>query len=344
MSILVLNSGSVSLKYKLFSANASRVLQGGNFQNLKSGAHSKLLTKIIRRLKHLNDIKIVGHRIVHEGGVFAAPTIMDSSRVKRLSQFNDLAPLHNPTQLKVLQLAQKLLPNVPHVAVFDTSFFATLPERAKIYAIPWKYYKKHGIQRFGFHGISHRYVALQAAQKLKRKLNSINLITCHLGGGCSITAIKKGIAIDTSMGFTPLEGLVMMSRSGDLDPGLFVYLNRNLGISIKEIYRLLNFDSGIKGIFGQDNFRSLLQAVKKKNKKAQLAFDIFVYHIQKYISSYYGILGKLDAIVFTGAIGAGDPYTIKKIKQGLPILKKIKILRIKADEEKAIAQECLKLS
>jgi len=341
MSILVLNGGSTSLKYKLFSANASRILQSGNFQNLKSGDHSKLLNKIIRGLKRLDDIKIVGHRIVHGGDVFVAPTIMGPSQVKKLLQFNNLAPLHNPTQLKILRLAQKLLHNVPHVAVFDTSFFAALPEKAKIYAIPWKYYKKYGIRRFGFHGISHKYAASQAAQKLRKKLNSINLITCHLGGGCSMALIKKGTAIDTSMGFTPLEGLVMMSRSGDLDPGLFIYLNRNLGISIKEIYRLLNFDSGIKGIFGQDNFKNLLQAVKKKDKKAQLAFNIFIYRIQKYISSYYGILKKVDAIVFTGAIGANDPYTVGKIKQGLPILKKIKVLRIKTDEEKAIAKEIL---
>jgi len=342
MSILVLNSGSTSLKYKVFPKNSLEVLNSGNFQSLnKQLDYSIAFKNIVKEMGSLSDIKIVGHRIVHGGSKFLKPTVINDNNFKILSRFDRLAPLHNPAQLKVLQLARRLLPNVAHVAVFDTSFFTSLPEKAKIYAIPWKYYKKYGIQRFGFHGISHKYAALQAAQKLKRKLNSINLITCHLGGGCSITAIKKGRAIDTSMGFTPLEGLVMMSRSGDLDPGLFVYLNRNLGISIKEIYRLLNFNSEIKGIFGQDNFRNLLQAVKKKNKKAQLAFDIFIYRIQKYISSYYGILGKVDAVVFTGAIGAGSPYTISKIKQNLPILKKTKILSIKADEEEAIAKECL---
>lgn len=341
MSILVFNSGSTSLKYKLFSVDTFRVLQKGDFQNLKSGVGYKLLVKIIKGLKNPKDIKIVGHRIVHGGGVFTSPTIMNSSHLKKLFQFNDLAPLHNPAQLKVLQLAQKLLPNVPHLGVFDTSFFATLPEKAKVYAIPLKYYKKHNVRRFGFHGISHKYIATQAAQKLKKKLKSINLITCHLGGGCSIAAIKKGRAIDTSMGFTPMSGLVMMSRSGDLDPALIFHLNNEFNLSNNEIYNLLNFESGIKGLFGKSNFLELLKAVKKKNKKAQLAFDIFIYSIQKYISSYFGILGKVDAVVFTGAIGTGDSYTVQKIKQGLPILKGIKVLKIRANEEIAIAQECL---
>jgi len=203
MSILVFNSGSTSLKYKLFSTDVSRVLKEGNFQNLKAKDYSQLLTSIIRDQKGSSDIKIVGHRIVHGGGFFNTPTVMGSSQIKKISQFNDLAPLHNPVQLKVLKLAQKLLPNVPHLGVFDTSFFVTLPEKAKIYAIPLKYYKKHGLQRFGFHGISHKYMAEKVALRMNKKMEAINLITCHLGGGCSMAAIKKGRAIDTSMGFTP---------------------------------------------------------------------------------------------------------------------------------------------
>ncbi|MDO9579717.1 MAG: acetate/propionate family kinase [Bacteroidales bacterium] len=341
MSILVFNSGSTSLKYKLFSADASRVLEKGNFQNLKSKDHSQLLTNIIRNQKGSSNVKIVGHRIVHGGGVFNTPTVMGSSQIKKISQFNDLAPLHNPIQLKVLQLAQKLLPNVPHLGVFDTSFFSSLPDKSKIYPLPLEYYLKYGLQRFGFHGISHKYMAEKAALRINKKMEDINLITCHLGGGCSIVAIKKGRAIDTSMGFTPLEGLAMMSRSGDIDPGVLIYLNQSLGISVKEIYRILNFDSGIKGISGQDNFKDLLQAVKKKNKKAQLAFDIFIYRLQKYIGSYFAVLGKIDALVFSGAIGSGDPYTIKKIKKDLFILSDVKIFKVEADEELAIAQECL---
>ncbi len=164
-----------------------------------------------------------------------------------------------------------------------------------------------------------------------------------MGGGSSVVAIKKGRAIDTSMGFTPMSGLVMMSRCGDLDPGLIFYLNNNFNLSNNQIYNLLNFESGIKGLFGKNDFLELLKAVKGKDKRAQLAFDIFIYSIQKYIGSYYGILGKVDAVVFTGAIGAGDPYTVNKIKQGLSILKETKIFRIKADEEVAIARECLNL-
>ncbi len=344
MSILVFNSGSTSLKYKLFSRHSLRILGRGNFQNLnKQSDYLFVLKGILERVKGLHDIEIVGHRIVHGGDKFLKPTIINNQNIKALSKFDNLAPLHNPTQLKVLKLARKLLPNVPHVAVFDTSFFSSLPEKAKIYAIPWKYYKKYGIQKFGFHGISHKYVATQAAQKLKRKFNSINLITCHLGGGCSITAIKKGRPVDTSMGLTPMSGLVMMSRSGDLDPALIFYLNRNFNLSNNEIYNLLNFKSGIKGLFGKNNFLQLLKAVKNKNQKAKLIFDIFIYSIQKYISSYYGILGNLDAIVFTGAIGTGDPYTVRAITQGLPLLKGIKILKIRTNEEIAIAKECLKI-
>ena len=344
MSILVLNSGSTSLKYKLFSKDSLRVLKSGNFQDLhKQSDHFLAFKSIVGQIKGLPKIKMVGHRVVHGGNKFLKPTVINDKDFKALSKFDHLAPLHNPTQLKVLQLARKLLPNISHVAVFDTSFFATLPEKAKIYAIPWKYYKKHGIQKFGFHGISHKYIAQQAAQKLKRNLNSINLITCHLGGGCSIAAIKKGRAIDTSMGFTPMSGLIMMSRSGDLDPALIFHLNHDFNLSNDEIYNLLNFESGIKGLFGKSNFLQLLEAVKNKNQKAKLVFDVFIYSIQKYISSYCGILGKVDAVVFTGAIGTGDPYTVRKIKQGLPILRGTKILRIKADEEIAIAKECLGL-
>ncbi len=342
MSILVLNSGSTSLKYKLFSKGSLKVLRSGNFNNLRNKSdYSSAFKDLIKQIGDLSNIKMVGHRIVHGGGKFLKPTIINDRNFKMLLKFNHFAPLHNPYALQVLKLARVQISNVSHLAVFDTSFFTTLPEKAKIYAIPLKYYKKHNIQKFGFHGISHGYIVNQVAQKLKKKLDSINLITCHLGGGSSVVAIKKGRAIDTSMGFTPMSGLTMMSRCGDIDPGLIFHLNNNFNLSNNQIYNLLNFESGIKGLFGKNDFLELLKAVKGKNKKAQLAFNIFIYSIQKYISSYYGILGKVDAIVFTGAIGTGDPYTIKKIKQGLPILRKIKIFRIKTNEELAIAEECL---
>ena len=343
MSILVLNSGSTSLKYKLFSEYSLKVLRSGNFRNLsKKSDYSNAFKNLIKQIGDLSNIKIVGHRIVHGGDKFLKPTIINDQNFKTLSKFDHFAPLHNPYALQILKLARVHIPDVSHLAVFDTSFFTTLPDKAKVYAIPLKYYKKHNIQRFGFHGISHEYIVKQVAQKLKKKLSSINLITCHLGGGSSVVAIKKGRAIDTSMGFTPMSGLVMMSRCVDLDPGLIFYLNNNFNLSNNQIYNLLNLESGIKGLFGKNDFLELLKAVKGKDKRAQLAFDIFIYSIQKYIGSYYGILGKVDAVVFTGAIGAGDPYTVNKIKQGLSILKETKIFRIKADEEVAIAKECLK--
>ncbi len=340
--ILVFNAGSTSLKYQLFQANNLKVLKKNDWQNLTSDSdHLKAFQKILKEISSFTNIQVVGHRLVHGGDKFYQPTLINRQIIKEIEKFNSLAPLHNPAQLKILTWAQKYLPT-NHLAVFDTAFFTNLPLKAKIYALPLKYYKKHRIQKFGFHGISHQYVAQQAAQKMKKKLSTINLITCHLGGGCSVAAIKKGKAIDTSMGFTPLEGLVMMTRPGDLDPGLGFYLYQKLGLSLKEVNNLFNFESGIKGLWGSQDFKKLLAAVKKRDKKAQLAFDIFIYRLQKYLSAYQGVLGKVQGVVFTGAIGSGDPYTVKKIKQGLPWLSQVKILRIKTEEEKAIAQECKK--
>jgi len=344
-SILILNAGSTSLKYKLFNIQDLKILKQGVFDNLGHGQknHLQAFKNISRSIGNLTNVKIVGHRIVHGGQKFNQATLINNKIIKELAKFNHLAPLHNPYSLKVLELARSHLSNLPHLAVFDTAFFINLPLKAKIYAIPLKYYKKNNIQRFGFHGISHQYVARKAAEKIKKRLEKINLITCHLGGGCSITAIKQGRAIDTSMGFTPLEGLVMMTRAGDIDPGLILHLIQNCNLSKQEVYHLLNYESGIKGLFGSDAFLKLLKAVKRGDKKAKLAFEIFVYRIQKYISAYYGILGNIQAVVFTGAIGSGDSYTRRKICQNLNILKNTKVLSIPSNEGLAIAQECRKL-
>ncbi len=341
--ILVLNAGSTSLKYKLFDGKL-KVIQQGRYNQLseKADSHLGAFRKILREIGDLTDIKIVGHRVVHGGGKFFQPILINDENLEELKEFNHLAPLHNPYSLQVLESARVYLSHAPQLAVFDTAFFISLPFKAKIYALPLEYYEKYHIQRFGFHGISHQYAAEQAADKLKRKLSAINLITCHLGGGCSVTAIERGRAIDTSMGFTPLDGLVMMTRSGSIDPGLIFYLHQDLNMPLLEVYDLLNNQSGIKGLFGSQDFKKLLRAVKRGNKKAKLAFEIFTYQIQKYIGAYHSILGKVDAIVFTGAIGSGDPYTRKKICQ-LEILNKTKILTVLADEEKMIAVECQKL-
>jgi len=344
-SILILNTGSTSLKYKLFNVQDLKILKQGVFNNLGHGQknHLQAFKNILHSIDNLTNIKIVGHRVVHGGQKFNKPTLINNKIIKALAEFNDLAPLHNPYSLKVIKSARRYLSNIPHLAVFDTAFFITLPLKAKIYAIPLKYYKKNNIQRFGFHGISHQYVARKAAEKIKKKLEKINLITCHLGGGCSIAAIKQGRAIDTSMGFTPLDGLVMMTRPGDIDSGLILHLIQNCNLSGKKVHHLLNYESGIKGLFGSDTFLKLLKAVKTGDEKAKLAFEIFVYRIQKYISAYYGILGSVQVVVFTGAIGSGDSYTRRKICQNLNFLKNIKILAIPSNEELAIAQECKQL-
>ncbi len=341
-TILVFNAGSTSLKYQIFQEKTLRVLAKKDFSNLnyKKNDHLTVFNKILQEIGDLDLIKIVGHRIVHGGTKFNQSTLLISRTVKEISKFNHLAPLHNPYALKILALAQKYFLKTPHLGVFDTSFFSSLPDKAKIYAIPLKYYQKEGIQRFGFHGISHYYLAEQAAKKLNKKLTEINLITCHLGGGASITAIKNGKAVDTSMGMTPLEGLVMMTRAGDIDPGLIFHLIKENKLSQEKVYDLLNYESGIKGLSNQTNFLNLLTKVKQGEAKSKLALEIFIYRIQKYIGAYFGILGKVDAIVFSGAIGAGDYYTVRKIKKGFKILDQVKILRIKTDEERAIAKEC----
>jgi acetate kinase len=341
--ILVINSGSTSLKYQLFSADLSQVQIAENFQNLKKGEHLKVLKTLLKEIKPFGLPQIIGHRVVHGGDIFKEPVIINSTNLSQLKELNDLAPLHNPLQVKVLEKLSQLIPSAQQVAVFDTSFFVDLPKRAKVYALPLKYYRQHNLRRFGFHGISHEYMLERAAFKLKRKAKEMNLITCHLGGGCSITAVKKGKPIDTSMGFTPLEGLVMMSRSGSIDPGILFYLNQKLKMSVSEINHLLNFESGIKGIFGKDDFYQLVQAVRQgKDSKAQLAFDIFLYQLEKYIGAYYAILGKIDALVFSGTIGTGLPDTVNQIKKDLLILKGMKVIKVIANEELVIAQKCLK--
>jgi len=287
---------------------------------------------------------MVGHRFVHGGTRFITPTIIQEKHLKELEKYNDLAPLHNPYCLQILELAREYFSKIPHLAVFDTQYFSQMPEKAKVYPLPFDLYEKYNIQKFGFHGISHKYVAERAAQILKKDLNKINLITCHLGGGCSITAIKKGKPIDTSMGFTPLEGLMMMTRSGDIDPCLILYLKKRFNFTDEKIYEILNYKSGIKGVFGKKDFLELLEEMEKENKKAKLAFNMFVYRIQKYIGAYLAILGNIDAVVFTGRIGAGNPVTRKSICQDIYFLKKIKVMSIQSNEEMAIAKECLKVN
>ena len=336
MKTLIINSGSFSFKYKLFNEGFDLEKEG----NVKTG-NTTTEEKFKEALKEIGDtseIKAIGHRVVHGGRKFTKPTKITPDNLKELEKYNTLAPLHNPYNLAGIQAAFNLLPDIPNIAVFDTAFYKNLPEYAKIYALPLKYYE-NGIQRFGFHGTSHKFVAEEAAKKLEKPLDQCNLITIHLGGGCSITAIKEGKAIDTSMGFTPLEGLVMGTRAGDIDAGIIIQILKEEKISGDDLDKLLNQESGIKGISGYDDFRDLLNGIEKGESNAKLAFDIFVYRIKKYIGAYFAILNHIDAIVFTGAIGSGKEITRNKIIEGMKILENVPSFAIETNEELAIAKE-----
>jgi len=344
--ILVINSGSTSLKYKLFDFETLESLKENKFEEVKD--YFEALKYALREIGSLVNIVAVGHRVVHGGTEFTEPTIVTNDVLEKLEKYNELAPLHNPYNLAGIKASNQYIPNIPDVAVFDTAFFKNLPDRTKIYALPYEFYKKYGIQRFGFHGISHQYVAEQAAKELKRPLSKLKLITCHLGGGCSVAAIDKGIAVDVSMGFTPMEGLMMMTRSGDLDAGVVLKLleleaskstDDNISKLIQKVENTLNFNSGIKGISDCDNFLDLLKEITFSNERARLAFEMFIYRIKKYIGAYYAILNGCDALVFTGAIGAGRSATRNAICDNMDILKSVKILVIPTDEELQIARE-----
>jgi acetate kinase len=345
--ILVINSGSTSLKYKLFDINSFGVIKEGYIENIGSKKvknHEQALKIVLSNLNtQTPNLVACGHRVVHGGLEFVKPTKVTLAVLKKLKKYNQLAPLHNPPNLAGISACIKLLAKIPNIAVFDTAFYSNLPKKAYIYGLPYKYFKKYTIQRFGFHGTSHKYVAKKAAEKLKKPLNKLNLITCHLGGGASITAIYKGRAIDTSMGFTPLEGVMMMTRAGDIDCGALLYLAKKENLSLSQLDNILNYQSGVLGISGvSSDMREVRKAAKEGNVKAKLALDIFCYRIQKYISAYYGILGDLGALVFTGAIGARSKAIRNKIVKNLKILKGVKILAIPTDEELQIAQEVAK--
>ncbi|MGW6282578.1 acetate/propionate family kinase [Kribbella sp. NPDC055071] len=248
-------------------------------------------------------IVAVGHRVVHGGTRFTEPTLIDDELIAAVTELIPLAPLHNPANLEGIEVARRLFPNLPHVAVFDTAFHQTLPPYAYTYAVPNEWLTDHGVRRYGFHGTSHSFVSGQAARLLGREPNEVNLIVLHLGNGCSATAVRRGESVDTSMGLTPLEGLVMGTRSGDLDPAVHGYLAREAGWSIEEIDHALNSDSGLKGLTGENDFREVLTRRAAGDEQAQLAFDIYCHRVKKYIGAYYAVLGAVDAIVFTAGVG-----------------------------------------
>jgi acetate kinase len=297
-------------------------------------------------LRDVPEISAVGHRVVHGTERFFKPTLINETVISEIKQCSKIAPLHNPANLVGILACRRFLRNISQVAVFDTAFHHSIPPFAYIYGLPYEYYKRYGIRKYGFHGTSHEYVAQEAAKRLHRPFNKLRLITCHLGNGCSITAVRFGKSIDTSMGFTPLEGLLMGTRSGDLDPAVVIFLQRKLKLSAKKIEEILNKKSGLKGISGLSNdMRRLLNAYKQGNKRAMLAIEMFIYRIRKYIGAYIAILRGLDALVFTAGIGENQPDIRRKICQGIFSYLKVKpkVLVIPTNEELMIARQTYNL-
>jgi len=331
MKVLVINAGSSSIKYHLYQMPEAEVLVTGLVERIgeqtaglshffRGKRHSApvkvetvekgmeliletLVDEQVGVLKEISEIGAVGHRVVHGGEEFTNSVIIDEKVIASIEKFADLAPLHNPPNLAGILATQRKLPDVMQVACFDTAFHATIPEVAYVYALPYELYEKYGIRRYGFHGISHRYVARRTAAIMGRGKYEINAITCHLGNGCSVTAVKDGRSIDTSMGLTPLEGVPMGTRSGDLDPAILFYL-ADKGYDVKTLKDLCNKRSGLLGISGLSNdVRNLEEFAEKGNARAKLAIDVFCYRIKKYIGAYAAVLDTVDAVVFTGGIG-----------------------------------------
>lgn len=327
--VLVVNAGSSSLKYSLVDAASGAATATGLVERIgeplgalthdgPAGSHreekpfvdheSALLAAFDAfesQGPSLSSVAVraVGHRIVHGGTEFSEPVLVDDALVAAVTSLVPLAPLHNPANLEGLSTARRLFPGLPHVAVFDTAFHQTLPPHAFTYALPLSLRDEHGIRRYGFHGTSHSFVARAAAELLGRPLADLNLIVLHLGNGASAAAIRGGVSVDTSMGLSPLEGLVMGTRSGDVDPALHAHLHRTLGWSLERIDQVLNRESGLQGLIGSNDFRSLEQRRGAGDETASLAFDVYCHRVRKYVGAYYAVLGTLDAVVFTGGVG-----------------------------------------
>ncbi len=332
-NVLVINCGSSSLKYQLMEMGAERLVAKGLVERigLDKGIHTfspvggsavteelpipdhacaceLVLAALLHPehgvLKSLEEIVAVGHRVVHAGEKYSASVVIDDDVLDALRACVPLAPLHNPANITGIEATLKVLPSVPNVGVFDTAFHQTMPDMAYIYPIPYKLYTDHGIRRYGFHGTSHRYVTARAAQMLERDISDLNLISCHLGNGASVAAVRGGRSVDTSMGLTPLEGLMMGTRSGDIDPALVGFLSRTLDLDLNGVEKILNKESGLLGISGiSSDLRDVEREYAKGNDRARLALETFAYHIRKYIGAYAVALGKVDAIIFTAGIG-----------------------------------------
>jgi acetate kinase len=395
MKILVINSGSSSLKYQLIDMKNETVLAKGlcdrigidnsflkhtknqndtvvidkelrNHKDAIKEVINALIDKKIGVLSDISEISAVGHRVVHGGEKFHNSVIIDDEVKEAIKDCIELAPLHNPANITGIEACKALMPDVPMVAVFDTAFHQTMPKHAFLYALPYDVYEKYGVRKYGFHGTSHKYVAERAATLLNRPLEEMKLITCHLGNGASVCAVKYGKSVETSMGFTPLAGLAMGTRSGSIDPAVISFLMDKEKMSIKEIDEYLNKKSGVLGISGvSSDFRDLHAAANDGNGRAKLSIEIFCYGVKKYIGEYAAVMGGVDAVIFTAGVGENDPAVRKYITEDLDFLgisiddkknnirgkeadisasdAKVKTLVIPTNEELAIARETLKL-
>lgn len=350
MKILVINCGSSSLKYQLLDMNGEKLLckglveriglEGSRIKHQTTGKdkivieeplenHKKALELVLKTLvdkengaiTSMDEISAVGHRVVHGGEAFSSSVIIDDKVMKVLYDCIELAPLHNPPNITGIEACKELMPNTPMVAVFDTAFHQTMTPDNYIYPIPYEYYEKYKIRRYGFHGTSHKYVSLRAAELLGKDIKDLNIVTCHLGNGASVCAVQGGKSIDTSMGFTPLEGLAMGTRSGDIDPAIIPFLMDKEGMTFEEVNEMLNKKSGVLGISGiSSDFRDLEIAAEQGNERAKLALDVFVNRVKKYVGAYIAAMCGIDALVFTAGIGENSSYIREKICEGLECL------------------------
>ncbi len=350
MKILVINSGSSSIKFQLLDMQDESVLASGLVERIgeteglikctmKPGTDDEVVVKRqdqvenhktgMRRAVDIltdpqcgviadkGDIDAIGHRVVHGGEDFHKTAVIDDDVLEALERNIPLAPLHNPANMDGIRVSQELFPGVVQVGVFDTAYHQTIPPHAYHYAIPYELYEKQRIRRYGFHGTSHKFVASECAKLMGKPLEQLNLITIHLGNGCSMTAVKNGVSVDTTLGLTPLEGLVMGTRSGDIDPAIHAFLARNCDMDIDAIDSLLNKDSGLKGLCGYNDMRDIHDAISNGDKRAKLALDVQTYRNKKYVGAFMAVLGRVDAIVFTAGIGENDDIVREKTLEGL---------------------------
>ena len=399
MKILVLNCGSSSFKYQLINMTDRAVLCSGLVERIGADmgllAHKKApgtegeykfteerpftdhaagMTRVMEMLtdkeagviKDLSEIAACGHRVVQGAEEFPTSTRIDGRVLEGIRKLSPLAPLHNPASVQGIEVSMKLLPHCPSVAVFDTEFHATMPQKAFMYPVPYDMYEKYRVRRYGFHGTSHGYVARQAAWVMNRQEKGFNVITCHLGNGSSISAVRDGKCVDTSMGLTPLAGVMMGTRCGDVDPAILPYLAKQTGMGLDELDAMLNRKSGLLGICGLNDMRDLHAARDKGDAKAELAFEMFCHSIRKYVGAYYAVLGRVDALVFTAGIGENDAFARAAVCENLeelgitidPALNavrsgqardisreggKVRVLVIPTNEELAIAESTMKV-